>query len=301
MGSLPAETVTAALKKTLSPQGRFVILAINGTVRVFDTPAKIEEAQRVLQELQSAPSTVSFSISVRTGMQRVTRRSTDPGPVTTDYEIPVPQTYGAPQIVVGPGGSRAVVPGNPGNFTTRHVDPGDQVYIRPGYTTGGYVTGQEVRTEESGVEGGVNHNYAGSTVFPKPVAVTVLTAVADPQALHDWAIRNGAVPTTEPAWATAGTEIAVAPEHADGGLLLNLTPQIVLPGAAGQASRRIPVKVCATSVLTKRGIPSTLEGFPGTDPEFYRLFFGALESKDDTLTRVTVAAVNDYPTSAPAR
>jgi len=129
----------------------------------------------------------------------------------------------------------------------------------------------------------------------------VLTAVADPQALHDWAIRNGAVPTTEPAWATAGTEIAVAPEHADGGLLLNLTPQIVLPGAAGQASRRIPVKVCATSVLTKRGIPSTLEGFPGTDPEFYRLFFGALESKDDTLTRVTVAAVNDYPTSAPAR
>ncbi|MGB8352506.1 MAG: hypothetical protein WCD79_01325 [Chthoniobacteraceae bacterium] len=294
IGSLPAESVTAALRKMLSPQGRFVILAVNGTVRIFDTPAKIDEARKVLQDLRNAPAMVSFAISVRTGMQRV-QESPNPGPV--DYEIPVPQTYGAPRIAAGQGGNGTVVPGNPGNFTTRHVAPGERVYVNPGYVTGGYVTGTEVQVQRTSVEGGVNHNYAGSTVFPKPVAVTVATAVNDPEGLHDWAIKNGAVPANEPAWINAGTEIVVTPEHGDNGLLLNMTPQIVLPGAPGQAARRIPIKVCATSVLTKPGAPAKLEGFPGADAAFYRLFLGAQDSVEGTSTLITVAAGMNYTAS----
>jgi len=294
IGSLPAESVTAALRKTLSPQGRFVILAVNGTVRIFDTPAKIEEARQVLQNLQNAPATVSFAINVRTGVRRVTRSSSDPGPVTVDYDVPVPQTYSAPQIAGQGGRGSTVVPGNPGNFTTRHVNPGDRVYVNPSYVTGGYVTGTEVQTQETAAEGGVNHNYAGSTAFPKSAAVTVSAAVSDPLGLHDWAIKNGAVPANEPAWSRAGTEIVVTPEHADNGLLLNMTPQIVLPGLAGQPPRRIPIKVCATSALTKPGAPAKLEGFPGADPEFYRVFFDAQESTGDTLTLITVAAGMNY-------
>lgn len=294
IGSLPAESVTATLRKTLSPQGRFVVLPAGGTVRIFDTPDKIETARRVLQEMQNAPSIVSFAINVRTGMRQVTRQSPQQGPV--DYEIPVPQTYGAPQIVGQTGGRVIVTPGMPGNFTTRHVNPGDRVYVNPGYVTGGYTTGTEMRVTNTSTEGGVNRKYTGSTVFPRPAAVTVSAAVPDPQGLHDWAVKNGAVPVGEPAWASAGTELAVTPEHAGDGLLLNLMPQIVLAGPVGQPPRRIPVKVCAASVLTKPGAPATLEGFPGADPEFYRLFFGVKESTDDTSTMITVAAATEYMT-----
>jgi hypothetical protein len=75
IGALPAEAVKQTLQKTLSPQGRFVILATNGTVRIFDSPQKIAEARAALEAMQNAPATVSFAIDIKTGMHKVTHSS----------------------------------------------------------------------------------------------------------------------------------------------------------------------------------------------------------------------------------
>jgi hypothetical protein len=158
---------------------------------------------------------------------------------------------------------------------------------------GGYVTGTQVTVQTSSLEGGVTRNFAGSTVFPKPVAVTVCAKVSQPDALRDWALKNGAATAGDPAWVSAQTEIVVTPESADDGVILNLLPKITATGADGVA-RDYPVRVCATSVLIKRGTPATFDGFPGSDPDFYRLFMAAEESTQDALASITVAAGVQY-------
>jgi hypothetical protein len=290
LGSLPAESVNVALRKTLSPQGRYVILAVNGTVRIFGTPDKIAEARKVLEALRNAPSIVTFQIDIRTGMHEVTRQNPGSEPIASGYEIPVPQTYSPPRIV-----GQNVAPGMPGNFTTRQVDRGSGSYVNPrAYVTGGYVTGTEVRTQQTGLQGGVIHRFKGSTEFPKAVAIPVSSKVDDPAGLHDWAVTNGAIAANEPAWAGAGTDIVVTPEDTSDGVLLNMTPEIVIPGGNLQAPRKVPLKTCSTSVLVKRGVPAVVDGFTGADSEFYRLFMGAQESNQNASTRISVSAGIDY-------
>src|ERR1700677_4378777 len=199
VGALPADAVKGALQKTLSPQGRFVILAANGTVRIFDTPEKIAAAPAALAALQSAPAMISFAIVIKTGMHKVTKvASTDDGVAGTEF--PYPNNYIPPQVV-SYGKGYAVIPAQPTNFTTRRLGAGDAGYPNQG----GYVTGTVVTTSETGNEGGVQHRYSGSTVFPKPVAVTVNARVPDVAALHDWAVKSGAGPQNEPALPGART------------------------------------------------------------------------------------------------
>jgi hypothetical protein len=286
IGALTAQAVKEAMQKTLSPQGRFVILATNGTVRIFDSPQNIAAARGALETMQNAPAMVSFAIIINTGMHKVTRTAStgdDEG-----YDFPVPYNYAPPQIVQN-GRRVTAIPATPRDFRSRQAGYGGYVY------EGGYVTGTEVNTEETGVEGGVPHKFEGSTVYPKPAAVTVCAKAPEPAALHDWAVKNGAVKENEPAWTAARTEILVTPERTEDGMVLNLLPQIVVAGADG-SPRLIPLRTCATSVTIKQGAPATFDGFPGADADFYRVFLGAQESKGDALSSITVGAAVEYVT-----
>ncbi len=288
IGALPADAVKAILQKTLSPQGRFVILATNGTVRIFDTPEKIAAARTALETLQTAPATISFAVIIKTGMHMVTKSSST-GQDYGGVEFPVPNNYATPQVAQC-GRGVVVTPATPRNFRPHQVGYGG------GYVDqGGYVSGVEVNTQETGLEGGVLHRFEGSTVFPKPVAVTACAKVPDAAALRDWAVKNGVVKENELPWTAARSEILVTPERTSDGMVLNLLPQIVVAGAAG-SPRAIPLRVCATSVTVKQGVAATFEGLPGADAEFYRVFLGAQESTDDAVTSITVGAAVVYVT-----
>ena len=269
LGALPPDVVKAAVQKNLSPQGKYVILIANGTVRVFDAPQNIAKARAALADLQNAPAIVSFAFIIKTGMKKVTHEYTS-GPAAT---FPVPATYAPPQIV-GNGRSYIVIPATPTSFTNE-------------------VVGTTTTITQTEIVGGQARQYSGFTVFPKPAAVTVNARAADPAALHDWAVKNGAVPQNEPQWSMARTEILVTPSKADYGMVLTLQPQIVVAAPDG-SSRVIPLKVCTASTIVKPGGSATLDGFPGADPEFYRIFLGAPESVDDTLSSITVGANADY-------
>ncbi len=76
-------------------------------------------------------------------------------------------------------------------------------------------------------------------------------------------------------------------------MVLTLQPQIVVAGADG-APRVIPIRVCTAGTTVRQGVPVTFEGFPGADPDFYRLFLGAQESTGDAISSVSVGAAYDY-------
>lgn len=269
LGALPADVVKSLVQKNLSPQGRFVILIANGTVRVFDTPQNIAQARKAMSDMQNAPALVGFEFIIKTGMHKVTK-VTSSGPVEG---FPVPQTYSPPQIYPS-GHGYVVIPSTPTSFTTETFGPTTTI-------------------TQTSIEGGEAHRYGGTTVFPKPAAVTICAKAPDPAALRDWAVKNGAAPESEPAWTAARTEILVTPEHADFGMIMTLQPQVVVTSADGK-SRVVPLRVCTASVTVKQGTPVVLDGFPGADPDFYRLFLGAQESTADTISSVTIGAAYDY-------
>ncbi len=149
LGALPTDVVKSVVQKNLSPQGRFVILISNGTVRVFDTPQNIAQARKAMTEMQNAPALVAFQFIIKTGMHKVTK-VTSTGPAA---EFLVPETYAPPQVYAS-GRGYVVIPSTPTSFTTEAVGTTETI-------------------TQTSVEGGTAHRYGGSTVFPKPAAVTI--------------------------------------------------------------------------------------------------------------------------------
>ena len=70
VGFLPSDWITAALQKTLSPQGRSAWVSPTGPLRITDAPERVEAAHRALIELQQAPALVALDISFATIARR---------------------------------------------------------------------------------------------------------------------------------------------------------------------------------------------------------------------------------------
>jgi hypothetical protein len=185
-----------------------------------------------------------------------------------------------------------VVPAQPRSFTTRRVGPGTSVNTNPtGYTTGE----AEVRFSETETTTSLARRLSVSGVIGKPSTVPVLRQVPDPAKLYALALQRGAITDAEPAWTAAGTELLVTPELSGGALVVNVVPQIILPPpSAGQPPRRIPISACAAGVLVARGAPPSSGLLPKTNPEFYRVFLGAAQAVEDTITALTVTASVQY-------
>jgi hypothetical protein len=294
LGFLPLDAVSATLRKTLSPQGRFVILTQNGIVRVIDTPEKIRDARRVLEELQKSPAIFSIDLTLKTGLRRVTKSSSSQTPAEA-VDIPIPQRFDPPRVMIGPNGRPIVIPAQPRDFTTQRVGPGVAVNVSP---TGFSTNEPQVNVTRSSIEGGTARRFVGAGSFEKPALLAVSRQVADPAALRALALKVGAITEAEPAWTTAATEISITPEIARDGLVLNIVPQIIVFSGSGQPARRIPILACAAPVLAHRGIPVTIEGLPRADADFYRLFFGAADAGDETLTTLTFSTAMRYVTQA---
>ncbi len=290
IGFLPLDSVSTALRKTLSPQGRFVVLTQNGTVRVIDAPEKIAEARRVIGELQKTPALVSLELTLKTGMRRVTRGTSSQPPAET-VDIPIPQRIDPPRIFLAPNGQYFVIPAQPRDFQTRRVGPGMTVNISP---TGFATLDAQINVSKTSLEGGIAQRFSGTGALEKRALIAVSRRVSDPAALRALAVKLGAVTDAEPAWSTAATELAVTPEVVRDGLILNVTPQIVAVTAASPVARRIPISACAAPILVRRDTPATIDGLPHAQPEFYRLFFGAAGAGDDTITSLTASTAVRY-------
>jgi hypothetical protein len=290
IGYLPAQSVKATLRKTLSAQGCYVILPSTGTVRIYDDGAHVQAARLALETLQQAPANVSLEIRVITGLHRVARQSVPVGEPALDYEFPYPQNYAPSRIQNSySGGPIIVVPAQPLNFTTRRVGPGNTVNVSPsGYRT----LDSEVRIGETSLEGGVTRRLTGSAILGRPTILPVLANVPDVPSLRAWALAHRAISENEPPWSAARAELVVTPELSNGVLSLNVVPVIAAcVEDRRQPPRRIPLAGCTTTVLIDRATGSAaVERMTGTDPEFYQVFFGAKEFSDDTLSSVSFTA-----------
>lgn len=288
IGFLPMEWVTAALKKTLSPQGRSVFVH-GGPVRITDQRERVDAARRALADLQQAPAIVPMDIAFAITARRTEQRLPVSPPVV-ERGIPVPERYDPPRVIMDGTGGFTVIPSQPRDFRVRGVEPGTVVNTAP---TGHRTLQPEVRMSETTTSGGIARRFTASAVPGKPVAITVLPQ-ADAAALRALALKLGAITETEPAWPAAGTELRLTPEHSDGALVVNVVPQIVL--AQG---RRVPLQACAAAVLIARGAAESTGLLPRTDPEFYRVFLGTPQAADDTFTTLTMKAQVRYIGSPP--
>lgn len=288
IGFLPMDWVNVTLKKTLSPQARTVFVHA-GPVRITDTREKVDAARRALEELQKAPAFVSMELSFATTARRTVQRLPVEQPIV-DRGIPYPTRFDPPRIIQGPNGV-TVIPSQPREFTTRNVGPGTAVN-----PTGlGYITSDsEVRLNETTTVGGVTRRFTASSVPGKPVALAVQAQAADPAALRALALKLGSIVDAEPAWPAARTELLLKPDLSGSGMLVTITPQIIVPPA-----RRIPLPASAAAVLIARGAPSNTGLLPRTDPEFYRVFLGTPRAEDDTYTALTIKAQVKYVGSPP--
>lgn len=295
LGFLPLEWVTGTLQKSLSPRGRYSFVTPTGPVRISDEAEKVAAARRALDELQKAPAIVPIELQFTTTAQRTVQHRPTESPVS-GVSIPVPDRYDPPRVMADGRGNYTVVPSQPRSFTTRKVGPGTIVNPSPsGYTT----ATPEVRITETTTATVGTRRFQASTVPGRPITIPVLRSVPDPTALRALARKCDAIPDSEPAWSAAGTELFVEPRLADGALVVNVVPHIVLPVAPGQPARRIPLPACAAGVLIARGAPPSKGLIPRTDPEFYRVFLGAPHATDETLTALTVAASVQYVGSPP--
>jgi hypothetical protein len=295
LGFLPREWVTGTLQKTLSPRGRYSFLTPTGPVRVSDEPEKVAAARRALDALQKAPALVPIELQFTTTAQRTVQRRPLESPVS-GVSIPVPDRYDPPRVMSDGAGNYTVVPSQPRSFTTRKVGPG--TVLNPSGT--GYTTATpEARNTETATATIGARRFQASTVPGRPVAISVLRSVPDPAALHALARKYDAIPDGEPVWSAAGTDFSVEPRLADGALVVNVVPHIVLPATPSQAARRIPIGACAAGILVARGAPPSKGLLPRSDPEFYRVFLGAPQATDETLTSLTVGASVQYVGSPP--
>lgn len=288
MGYLPAEWVTGALKKTLSPQGKFVLVHA-GPVRITDEPDNVAATRQALESLQKAPSLVPLELTFVTFTRRTEQRLPAEQPVS-ERGFPYPTRFDPPRVIMN-GGNVTIIPSQPRDFTTRRVGSGADVNLSPG----GYATTQpEVRMSETSTSGTVLRRFNASTVPGKTVAFQVLPRVEDATALRALALKLGAITEAEPAWPATATEMRMDAQLSEGALVINLVPVVVLAGG-----RTIPIRACAAAVLLAPSASSNQGLLPKADPEFYRLFFGSRQAADDTFTTLTVKAKVQYVGSAP--
>ncbi|MGB8170380.1 MAG: hypothetical protein WCF18_22955, partial [Chthoniobacteraceae bacterium] len=212
IGFLPMEWVKSALQKTLSPQGRTVLVTPTGPVRVSDREEKVAAARRTLAEMQQAPALVPVELSFSTTAQRVVQRLPVEPPVVSSG-IPVPNRYDPPRIIQNSAGGVTIVPSMPRDFRTRNVGPGTVINPSP---TGYQTQNSEVRLTETVTTGGITRRFASSLVLGKPTMLSVVRQVPDVAALRTLAEKYGAIPAAEPAWTAAGTELLVRPELSGG-------------------------------------------------------------------------------------
>jgi hypothetical protein len=290
VGFLPLEWVTGALQKTLSPQGRYVFVTPSGPIRISDQAEKVTAARHALERLQKAPALVPMELLFTTTAQRTVRRLPVESPVS-GVGIPVPDRYAPPRVIADGSGNFTVIPSQPRSFTTRGVGAG--TVVNP--SASGYATASpEVRMSETTTVTVGTRRFSASTTPGRALSISVLRQVPDVAALRALARKYEAIAESEPAWSAAGTELLVRPELADGALVVNIVPQIVLPPGPDATVRRIPITACAAGVLVARGAPGSKGLLPRTDPEFYRFFLGVTEAVDETLTALTVTARVQY-------
>lgn len=287
-GFLPTEWVTAALKRTLSPQGRYV-LQHGGPVRITDTREKIDAARRTLEEWQKAPALVPLELVFTTHARRPVQRLPVEPPVH-DTGFPYPTRFDPPRIIMNGSGGFTFVPSQPRDFATRNVGSGTVANPAPsGYAT----THPEVRLNETTTTSDIARRFSASATPGQTIALPVLPRVADPAALRALAVKLRAIDESEPAWTAAATELRIKPELPAGALVVNIVPHIVLA-----PNRRVPLQACAAAVLLAPAAPKNTGLLPRTDAEFYRLFLGTAPP-DDAFTALTLTARVQYLGSPP--
>jgi hypothetical protein len=284
-GFVPSAWVVEGVRKTLSPQGRFVVLNQTGVVRVTDSEEKIAEVHRLLATLQKAPATVSLNLGfIRYANKSVVHPNVSPS--GGGDEFPFPRKFSPPRIIQLPNGGVTVIPSQPSQFATRGA--GASAGVTQNITT-------TTQTKQ------LARRILATSVPEKPAPVPLLAKVEDVRALHDFAVKVGAVGQQEPAWAAASTELLVTTELVGPELRVTITPQIALPAAApGQEPRRIPVKACSAQISITRTIPAPTGRLPQADAEFYRLFMGLPPGGPDDFTALNLTGTVQFVGAQPA-
>ncbi|NOY01035.1 MAG: hypothetical protein GXP30_15100 [Verrucomicrobia bacterium] len=274
----PADLLRPLLKKTLSPQGRFVVFATKGTVLVIDTADKVRAAELALATMDSPVPDVVLDFAINPG----NKMPSSPRKISFSgfwRDFPYPTAYLAPRIptAVGAGGNFVITPAHPTGFKRRKVGVVLETQATP--NSDGSVT-LDINHSSTEFAGFINY---GSAIFGSGAqgVIPLNNAIANPGFFGPLINANTIL---MPIFDTTkfSTQIVVRPRVANNIVTVDMIPQLkvisnVEPGFEGKV---FSLKQYQTRVLIQNGHVGAVDGFKGASPEFNRHFLGAKENAE---------------------
>ncbi len=283
----PIASVRPVLEKSLSPRGKFVMLAAKGSVLLIDTPEAILAAESALALADLPQPEITLDFQFVTGLPS---KST----FVAAQEVPFPLEYARPTIIVGPEGLvRGVVPATPTKFQTRRIGVVSETEATR--NPDGSVT-LDLNTESSEFEGFVR--YGGGRFLSGSVgSVVVPETTADPGFFSPFLEGTGvALPVLSTTRIT--TSVVVRPRVVSGVVNLDLMPRLLVKGQGeDDAEKEIDLRQFHTAMTVPNGQVGRVRGFSGADAAFNRHFLGAKDTASGACAIVVKAVVG--PASAP--
>ena len=290
----PVEVIRAALEKSLSPEGRFVLLPNKGKILVIDTPEGVEKAARALQDLKPTVPKVALDFAFQRGIPQASAASVNQAAVASPFDhrprrtagVPYPIEW-APARIIPNGYSYIVIPATPTKFATR--DLGFSMTTRPTANPDGTVS-MDIDMSNTELAGFVNY---GSDFFVPGVAgiIPVSGQVANPQFFAPFIVPNRIV---MPIFSTTRikTRILVKPEVKQNYVAVDMIPQLEItnpPEPGIEAQNLVNLDQFRTTLVAPNQGSARIAGFQGASDEFNRQFLGAGED-DKGGTAITVTA-----------
>jgi len=270
----PLEVIRPALKKVLSPAGRFVILPGTGNVLVIDFPENVAAAGPALANLKVPPPQLALQVGVNTN---VAPGAIGAQPVTSFGGFPFPTRYEPARIIPNGLGGVIVVPAHPTGFRKRDV--GMKMDTTPTINPDGSIN-VDINVEHTEFEGFINY---GSPIFTSgiPRAIPVLAGVRNPAFFAPFANANN---IRVPIFSTTriSTSILVKPTVQADRVHLDMIPQLNIENPAEPGAEAIDVNLpqFRTPLELRNGRLGKIPGFKGASVDFNRNFLGAKDGEE---------------------
>ena len=283
-GHATLDALNAAMKQTLSPEGRFVIFDARGKIVVTDTPERVKAAGEAIENLQANPPDVIVDIAVRTGA-RMVETQTSRAPVA-GTSIPMPTRYLPGRISRSSDGSIAVTPAHPTGFRYREIGPDDDVRA---IGRSGSVIERGVNVTRSSLQGGTLRKTMMITKLGKPGSAAVTPQTPDPAFLREY-VKSLGVEAPGGRWLAVQSRFQIKPSLVGTYIMLEVTPQLAVRVEGRSAPEIVTLEGLTTQITTPQGKTASAPAFEKASPEFNRKFLGDATGGDDARTMLSFRA-----------
>jgi len=277
-GILPPEVLRPVIDKAKSKEGRYVLLSSKQRVLVIDVPDHWFAVEEAIMKIDPSKLDVALDFAFRTVVPPVTAVTVPASPFADQPgDFPVPTGYSPPRVILHGNGQYTVVPATPTAFTRRNI--GISMEADP-FAVTKRITSAAGSPHEPDFEGYIA-NGSGTFTGGKTGVQPVLEQVAQPGFFAD-VLKEAGVAAPVTGATVIASQILVKPTISPTGVVLELTPQLVIDG-----KRKVTLNEYRTTARLDGSQPASVEGFTGAPAEFNHHFLDEKGEAGGTLINIS--------------